>query len=144
MSVSPPRDHLRSFYPDFEPKFQIAAIKAVVELHKDDSAGRNKSLEALIAATHEHTDFDDRQRAEREAGDLFQETGYAEAAYSMGAVGMLAPFLETIFHQAFLAMGRKLYSEAAPPPSHERWTMPNAKNGIADTFLRRESRRKTL
>jgi hypothetical protein len=126
MSVWPPRDHLRSFYPDFEPNFQIAAIRAMLGLYENDSARRNKSLEELVPAAQKHSNFEDRIRARDEAADLFQETVYAEAAYSMGAVGMLAPFLETIFKQTFMAMGKELYSDAAPPPPHNRWTMPNA------------------
>src|SRR5262249_45747947 len=105
---------------------------------------RNKSLEALIAASQEHADFEDRQRADREAADLFQETVYAEAAYSMGAVGMLAPFLETIFHQAFLAMGRELYSEATPPPSHDRWTMTTAEKWDCRYVLENRKLKKNL
>jgi hypothetical protein len=40
---------------------------------------------------------------------------------------MLAPFLETIFKQTFLEIGKELYSQAAPPPPHVRWSMPTEK-----------------
>jgi hypothetical protein len=136
MSVSPPRDHLRSFYPDFEPQFQIAAIKAIVELHKQDSARRNKSIVTLISEAETRSTFEDRAKANDEGADLLQETFYAEAAYSMSAVGMLAPFLETIFKQAFFAIGEQLYSLTAPPPQHERWTMPDAKKWDCHYVLR--------
>jgi hypothetical protein len=127
MSVSPPREHLRSFYPDFEPNFQIAAIRRLLALHKRDSAQRNKSIEALVSAADKHETFEDRIKAQDEAADLSQETVYAEAAYSMAAVGMLTPFLETVFKQAFIAIGRELYPPFAPPPRHSRWIMPDAK-----------------
>jgi hypothetical protein len=76
-----------------------------------------------------------RLKAEDEAGEHFQVTGYVQSAYSMGAVGMLAPFVETIFKQAFQAIGKELYFQSAPP-AHERWTMSNTKKWNCRYVLR--------
>jgi hypothetical protein len=39
----------------------------------------------------------------------------------MAAVGMLAPFVETVLHRCFLGIGNRLYPAATPKEPHERW-----------------------
>lgn len=46
---------------------------------------------------------------------------YQDAAHSMAAVGMIAPFVESVFYQAFQNIGRELTKDGSPPSDHARW-----------------------
>jgi hypothetical protein len=139
MSVWPPRDHLRSFYPDFQPNLQIKAIRAMLALFEAHGIQRYVSLDALVAKANEHSDFELRTKADHEAGEYFEVTGYLQRAYSMGAVGMLAPFIETIFKQAFEAMAEQLFSQLEPLP-HDRWKMPETERWDCSRYVIKEGK----
>ncbi len=44
----------------------------------------------------------------------------------MAAVGMLAPFIETVIHQCFLSIGNRIYPLASDKKPHDRWTVAHA------------------
>ena len=46
---------------------------------------------------------------------------YQDAAHSMAAVGLLAPFLESFFFQSFRLIGHDMMSKSSVPSDHERW-----------------------
>jgi hypothetical protein len=58
--------------------------------------------------------------------DRVHHSAYQEAAHSMAAVGMLAPFVETVLHQCFLGIGNRLYPIASQTKSHDRWKAAHA------------------
>ena len=49
---------------------------------------------------------------------------YQAAAHSMAAVGMIAPFVESTFYQAFRGIERAVIEADSPLPGHERWCRP--------------------
>jgi hypothetical protein len=58
-------------------------------------------------------------------GEL-HHSGFQEAARSMAAVGMLAPFIEAVFKRAFPGIkSRFVDSGRITLPSHQRWNMPD-------------------
>lgn len=46
---------------------------------------------------------------------------FQDAAHSMGAVGMLAPFVESMFHQGLLAVGERLIDAGQVPSTVPRF-----------------------
>jgi len=48
---------------------------------------------------------------------------YQSIAHSMSAVGMLAPLIESIFHQAFLGIKEKIFTSSNELFNHSRWRM---------------------
>ena len=46
---------------------------------------------------------------------------FQDAAHSMAAVGLLAPFLESFFYQSFRLVGREMMIKSLVPSDHERW-----------------------
>jgi hypothetical protein len=130
MSPLPPREYLRRFYPDFDITSQLDAIREMLKLYKEQSDRRSARLdehmERVAEAEVDRQDWERRARAHNEAGEYFHQNFYMEAAYSMGALGMLAPFVETVFVQGFQAIGPNLQSPPTYPP-HGRWLGPNKK-----------------
>jgi hypothetical protein len=53
--------------------------------------------------------------------ELCEQSVYQDAAYSMAAVGMLAPFAESVFHQAFLNIRKLFVKPDSGLPLHARW-----------------------
>jgi hypothetical protein len=46
--------------------------------------------------------------------DQIHRSAYQEAAHSMSAIGMLAPFVETVFYQYFRGIGNRFYPATHP------------------------------
>lgn len=61
------------------------------------------------------------QQAVDEWVDRKHTSVYQDAAHSMAAVGMLAPLVESIFHQALLGTRDYYVSQSLHRPSHPRW-----------------------
>ena len=49
---------------------------------------------------------------------------YQDAAHSMAAIGMIAPFIESVFYQAFQNIGHEMTKDISPPNNHARWQRP--------------------
>lgn len=58
---------------------------------------------------------------------LYRGAPVEHAARSMAAVGMLAPFIESLFKQAFPGIRNQLDRNGRAPIAHARWTMPKDK-----------------
>ena len=61
------------------------------------------------------------QQAVDEWADHMHHSVYQDAAHSMAAVGMIAPFVESVFYQAFQNIGREMAKDISPPSNHARW-----------------------
>jgi hypothetical protein len=113
------RNSLYGLELDFDWEAQLGAIRASLSAldrvrseRQTRFATLKKEMEGLTGSAYYH--------AESEYGELFEEAVYGDATYSMGALGMLAPFVESIFHQALLAIGSKL-DRLTDGQRHERW-----------------------
>ena len=56
--------------------------------------------------------------------DRVSQGVYQAAAHSMAAVGMIAPFVESTFYQAFRGIERAVIKADPPLSRHERWRPP--------------------
>lgn len=114
-----PRDRLLILNLALQYDEQLAAIRAVLALHRKASQALESerlSIEAAMTRL-EGNAFD---RAQDDWGLNFYSSVYAEASYSVGALVMIAPFVEALFHQVYMAIASQ------PSPSklagaHERW-----------------------
>lgn len=112
-----PRDHLYALELDFDWEAQLSAIRQALALLRQQSSARRNELKSLEREARKASSAAYLQ-IEMEYGELFEGSIYGDAAYSMSALGMLAPFVETVFHQGFLAIGRRM---SAPSYKHDRW-----------------------
>lgn len=114
----PPHWYLGSIGFDFDADEQLTAIRVLI--------ARHRAAETALTAEYE--------RAARLVGDhvgdvldgIAHHSIFQDAAHSMAAVGMLAPFLETVFHQCFLGVGARWPGRAAPNLVFARWGMSPA------------------
>jgi hypothetical protein len=101
---------------------QLREIRHLLDRNRDDDA----TLQAEIRREEEHITqtrglLNDRCIAHWI--DLLNASVYRDAAHSMAAVGMFAPFLEALFCSAFAGIHEhlgKLYDQN-PPNTHMRW-----------------------
>lgn len=59
--------------------------------------------------------------------DHIDHSVYQDAAHSMAAVGMLAPFIETLFKRAFQGIPKLFDGIGCSRSEHPRWAMPSKK-----------------
>ena len=53
--------------------------------------------------------------------DHIHHSVYQDATHSMAAVGMIAPFVESVFYQAFQNIGHEMTKDVSLPNNHARW-----------------------
>lgn len=89
---------------------QLTAIKALLDRNRDDerlASEKIKNLDDEINADDgdcpEYTQYMSDHWVDTLFGTFFQD-----AAHSMSAVGMLAPFLEWLFHSVYEGLGKRL------------------------------------
>ena len=120
------RDGALLLLPDLDYTAQLIAIRHL--LH------RNRSVDRALQEKIEQL----KHEAHRTAGYLSQQTTYEyidhtdtsvyqSAAHSTAAVGMLAPFIESIFYRGFEGMGLKFTAAKVWPSKHLRWAAQSEK-----------------
>lgn len=100
-----PRDHAMNLLRHTFLDQQLDAIKAVLRNHEAEREGTGYQFEVLDTDPRWEGDFDDRLEA-RPAAAFLQLT-FQASAHSMSAVGMLAPFIESLFVAIFDALKTK-------------------------------------
>ena len=109
--------------PNLDYEAHLVAIKHMLHIHKNDEKSLNDDIKKIgdsIENTQDKKE-DYIQYLIDEQVSKFHFSVYQSAAHSMAAVGMLAPFVESIFHQAFHGIGKEIYLENKPPNDHYRW-----------------------
>jgi hypothetical protein len=116
------REYLWCLELDFDPDAQLSAIQALVKQHRAAAAKIDHELRRLEA--HAKQLAGARSEAASDAlTDSMHYSVYQAAAHSMAAVGMLAPLTETIFVEAFRAIGKRFLSPSEINPQHIRWRL---------------------
>ena len=116
----PARDYVYCLIEDLDIDAQLAAIHGLLQRNRE--AKQAHSVEIQKAEEHAKTltgiwnDY-----AVDEHISLLHASVFQDAAHSMAAVGMLAPFLETVFSQCFLGIGSIWRKGPVPSLAHVRW-----------------------
>lgn len=111
---------------DFSPQSQLAAIRSLLRRNAD----ADEALEAEIRQLEDHAKTLEgvwNEAAVDNSIDLMHQSVYQDATHSLAAVGMLAPFIETIFSECFGAIGQSFSGGGPMPSRHIRWTAPAGK-----------------
>ena len=110
--------------PNLDYESQLKAINSLLSSHRkaDDIISKdiNEITNYLKNYTHDHGDFYN-QYLHDERGERIHSSIYQSAAHSMSAIGMLAPFIESIFYQAFYGIRESFYKERELSITHPRW-----------------------
>ncbi len=109
--------------PNLDYESHLTAIKHMLYVHEKDEKAINEEITEL-------DEFIENSKGSREdyieylIGEQvskFHFSVYQSAAHSMAAVGLLAPFVESIFHQSFHGIKKEIYSTSKCLNDHCRW-----------------------
>lgn len=116
--------------PDLDYNSQLIAIRTLLDLHRKAEAAhtaeirkaeqfartpvRTRSSDPFVAALED--DF-----REQNWIDHLHCSVYHDAAHSMAAVGLIAPFVESIFFLSFRSIQREMAKRSLRLNEHERW-----------------------
>ena len=119
--------------PDLDYVSQLTAIRALLDLHRKAAAEHTaeiKRAERLMRTSVPPRSRDpltadlEEQFREQNWIDNMHYSVYHDAAHSMAAVGLIAPFVESIFYQSFRSIEREMTKISSLPNDHERWHRP--------------------
>lgn len=115
-----PRDFACILLPAVDYESQLQAIGSLLEQHRQNE---RRSSERVLEIERELPRLSGMRshQANDERGDLLNTSVYADAAHSMAAIGMLAPFIESVFYQAFQATRTHFGDATDLLPEHPRW-----------------------
>lgn len=105
---------------------QLYAIRGLLRLHRQADEALSNEIKG-IEAFAEQASGSANKRAVDEWIDHLHQSVFQDAAHSMAAVGMLAPFIESLFKQAFPGIRDLLDRSGRAPIAHVRWKMPKDK-----------------
>ena len=121
-----PRDFACLVLENVDYDSQLRAIKELLNLHQQIARTRSLKIAEIEEEIPKRRGID-RMHAENDRIDLCHESVYEDAAHSLAAIGMLAPFIETVFSQVFESVKQKYEGKTLPTPDHPRWKAEEAK-----------------
>lgn len=106
-----PRDYTLSLLDEFDIEAQLIAIKSLLKRNRDDEARTRQDIQELDRYIRDsiHRDPEYQVHLENQWVDELHSSVFQDAAHSMAAVGMLAPFVESLF----VAIFQKLRAKSA-------------------------------
>lgn len=116
-----PRDYLYQIGVDLSFEAHLIAVRGLLAKTKEADEAITAEIESLGRRIRTITDDDAHQDAEWHWIDCLHQSTFHAAAHSMAALGMLAPMLESIFHQCFRAICQRLEESNQLPAGHPRW-----------------------
>jgi hypothetical protein len=106
---------------------QLIAVYGLLGKTKEADAEITKEIQGWEEHARTADGDEAQQYAEGQWIDCLHQATYHGAAHSMAALGMLAPLLETVFHQYLRAICQKLTELGEPIGTHARWARPSRK-----------------
>lgn len=134
------RDAALVLLPELDFDAQLLAIRHLLRRHHEADQQLEKEMQVLSAYAHRTGS----EHAQDDWGELFQISVHQDAAHSMAAVGMLAPFVESIFYQAFRNMPIHLENGAGRLDSHPRGRLAAADLWDCHFFWKTGGRQRNL
>ena len=99
---------------------QLSAIRNLLHRHRQADRLLEDQIKEIDEFAKRTTGLIN-QNAVDDWVDHLHASVYQDAAHSMAAVGMLAPFVESILYQSFIGLHRNLSANTVPFSSHPRW-----------------------
>jgi hypothetical protein len=109
--------------PSLDYQSQLLAIKEQLNRHLQEEELLNRRIEQL----EQQAKYCDSEELAYifscDRDEHCHHAVYQNAAHSTAAIGMLAPFVESLFHQTFLNLRSWFDGSSLPDPQHARWQM---------------------
>jgi hypothetical protein len=116
----PARDYVYGLVSDLDIDAQLIAIHGLLQRNREAEQAHEKEIREAKEHAQKLTGLWN-ERAVDEHISLLHASVYQDAVHSMAAVGMLAPFLETVFGRCFRGIGSRWPSGRVPTAAHDRW-----------------------
>jgi hypothetical protein len=107
---------------DLDYEKQYVSIRSLLHRQKHADTELEKEIEEIDAFARRSTGSAN-ERAIEDYGVAFYSSIFQSAAHSMAAVGMLAPFIETLFKRAYQSIRDNERLRGAIDADHPRWKM---------------------
>jgi hypothetical protein len=114
------RDFACILLPAVDYDSQLKAIASLLKQHRESEKRTIEKIQEIERALPSLSGMQN-QFANNERVDLLNASVYADAAHSMAAIGMLAPFIESVFYQAFQSARDHFGAAIDQLPDHRRW-----------------------
>ncbi len=115
-----PRDYVYALkLLDFDVDSQLIAIRGLLHRNRKADEEQAKEIKDIEEHTHHLKGLSDEWAVDQWVDEIHHSI-YQSVAHSMSAVGMLAPLIETIFHQCFRVIGNEFYPTSHPMKQHAR------------------------
>lgn len=121
------RDSACGILPDLDYEAQLIAISALLRRNDKADAETERQIKEVDEYARRTSGWRN-QRAVDEWVDLLHGSTYQGAAHSMAALGMLAPFYESMFFQAFQGIRKQYFGMDVIPSGHARSDMAKAED----------------
>jgi hypothetical protein len=102
---------------------QLRAIHGLLQRNREADEDLTNTIQKIDAFVRQASGSGS-WLAQDEWVDHMHHSVYRDAAHSMAAVGMLAPFVEALFKQAFLGIRKRFDGVGRSQSGHLRWAMP--------------------
>lgn len=117
-----PRDYIYALEVDFDVDSQLMAIGGLLHRNRNADQSVRDEIKQIEERAKHLKDVEEQEWAVADWVDQLHHSTYQDAAHSMSAVGMLAPLVETVFHQCFRSIGKRFYPPTHPQKTHDRWS----------------------
>jgi len=110
--------------PNLDYDAQLRFIKELLATHKQHIEVTEKSIDDITHYLKNHIKDHSEEYLEYlndERGEKIHTSIYQSATHSMSAIGMLAPFIESLFYQVFYGIKTVFYETSQHPTDHTRW-----------------------
>lgn len=106
---------------DLDYDSQLRAIHGLLRAHKQRESALDEEIEKAAEDAKRLSGIRNEQ-AVSDWVEHLHNSAYQDAAHSMSAVGMIAPFVESVFDQGLRSIGTQMAERGLSPQQHERWT----------------------
>lgn len=116
-----PGDYIYALEVDFDVDSQLSAIRGLLQRNRNADQSAREEIKRIEDRVKHLKDVEEQEWAVADWVDQLHHSTYQDAAHSMSAVGMLAPLVETVFHQCFRSIGKRFYPPTQTLKTHDRW-----------------------
>lgn len=110
--------------PNLNYESQLESIKSLLNSHKKADEVVSKDIDSITKLIKNYIQQDDGfylQYLHDERAGVIHSSIYQSAAHCMASVGMLAPFVESLFFQGFNGIKKIFFNNNGPMNKHARW-----------------------
>ena len=137
------RDFSCLLLPRIDYDSQLRAIRELLKQNKAAKGALSREIDMIEAIARKARGPANEQAVDEWIDHLRQHT-FQSAAHSMAAIGMLGPFVESVFCSSFETLKQSFLNDTGALPSHPRWQRATGKEWDCHYYWEKNGRKKNL